>query len=103
MHYCEEAATSLLPTLRSLIARELKEKYGLTQQKIADLLGITQPAVSQYLKEYRGKYVRKLEKNKEIMKIIEEIAFRLKSNDIKDSEINKKFCEVCKIFLKSKC
>ncbi|MBU5688595.1 MAG: helix-turn-helix domain-containing protein [Candidatus Aenigmarchaeota archaeon] len=102
MNYCEDAATNLLPTIRALIAKELKEKYNLTQEKIAELMDITQPAVSQYLKESRGKNAKKIEKNDNIMKIIEEIAFRLKNNDIKDSEISKKICQLCKIYSSEK-
>ncbi len=98
MNYCEDAALNLLPTIRALIAKELKEKYNLTQEKIAELLDITQPAVSQYLKEARGKNAKKIEKNHELMKIIEEIAFRIKNNDIKDNEISKKICQICKSY-----
>jgi predicted transcriptional regulator len=98
MEHCEDVATNFLPTIRALIAKELKEKYHLTQERIAVLLDITQPAVSQYLKEARGKQAKKMEKIEEIMKIIEEIAFRMNNGDAKDSEISKMFCEICKIY-----
>ncbi|MEM5777350.1 MAG: helix-turn-helix domain-containing protein [Candidatus Aenigmatarchaeota archaeon] len=102
MNHCEEIATNFIPTIRALIAKELKEKYGLTQEKIAELLDITQPAVSQYLKESRGKGAKKIEKNQKIMKIIDEVVFRIYNNDIKDSEIIKNICEMCKIYLSKK-
>lgn len=102
MNYCEEIATNFIPTIRAIIAKELKEKYGLTQERIAELLDITQPAVSQYLKESRGKNAKNIEKNHKIMKIIDKIVFRIYNNDIKDSEITKNICEICKIYLSNK-
>jgi len=98
MIYCEDVAVNLIPTVRALIAKQLKEKYHLTQEQIAKLLGITQPAVSQYLKESRGKQARKIEKNEKIMKIIEEAAFRIYTRDVKKGEIVKMFCKVCKTY-----
>jgi predicted fused transcriptional regulator/phosphomethylpyrimidine kinase/predicted transcriptional regulator len=39
----------LLPTLRTLVAKELAQSYGWTQTRIARRLGVTQAAVSGYL------------------------------------------------------
>jgi predicted transcriptional regulator len=50
----EVVANELLPAVRSILARKLSEEYGLNQREIADLLDITQPAVSQYLNEKRA-------------------------------------------------
>jgi predicted fused transcriptional regulator/phosphomethylpyrimidine kinase/predicted transcriptional regulator len=44
----EIVAESFLPTFRVLLASELDDR-GLTQQEIADRLGISQPAVSKYV------------------------------------------------------
>lgn len=46
----EIVAEQVLPTLRVRLARELTDR-GFTQQQIADLLGVTQAAVSQYVSE----------------------------------------------------
>ncbi len=46
---------NVLPIFRSLMARELVKKYGLSQTDVAKRLGITQAAVSQYLCSKRGK------------------------------------------------
>jgi uncharacterized protein len=43
----------ILPSIRKELARNMKEK-GLSQTKIAKLLGITEAAVSQYLKSKRA-------------------------------------------------
>jgi predicted fused transcriptional regulator/phosphomethylpyrimidine kinase/predicted transcriptional regulator len=46
----EIVVDDVLPTLRVLLARALDER-GLTQQSIADRLGVTQAAVSNYLRD----------------------------------------------------
>jgi predicted fused transcriptional regulator/phosphomethylpyrimidine kinase/predicted transcriptional regulator len=45
---CEMMVDSFLPSMRALVARRLKED-GLSQGKIASLLGLTQASVSSYL------------------------------------------------------
>ena len=45
---CEIMVDSFLPSMRALVARRLKED-GLSQGKIASLLGLTQASVSSYL------------------------------------------------------
>ena len=50
----EVVSEDLLPAVRSVIARKLSEDYGLNQGEIADLLDVTQPAVSQYLNNKRA-------------------------------------------------
>lgn len=44
----EIVVETFLPTFRALLADELAER-GFTQQEIADLLGVSQPAVSKYV------------------------------------------------------
>ena len=49
MRFIEEIVVDdFLPTFRSLLAEELRER-GLTQSEVADLLGISQSAVSKYV------------------------------------------------------
>ncbi len=51
---CEVAVKSVIPAIRSAIARELTESYGLKQKDVAELLGVTQTAVSKYTSHCRG-------------------------------------------------
>lgn len=46
----------VIPAIRRELAKALLEK-GLTQKRIAELLEVTEPAVSQYLKSKRAKQV----------------------------------------------
>ncbi len=50
---CEEALWYVLPQIRADIARELT-RSGSTQKEVAELLGLTPSAVSQYLHKKRG-------------------------------------------------
>ncbi|MDY6770837.1 MAG: helix-turn-helix domain-containing protein [Candidatus Nanohaloarchaea archaeon] len=49
----EPIINEVLPALRSFVAQELDSR-GYSQDEIAELLEVTQPAVSQYLNEQRG-------------------------------------------------
>lgn len=44
----------VLPTIRREIATSLKKRGNLRQKEVADILGITEAAVSQYIKGTRG-------------------------------------------------
>jgi len=100
--YCETVAQTLLPTLRALIAKELMEKYKFTQQDVASKLGLTQSAISQYLRNLRGSKTKILGKNKEINKEIEDFASRIASGELNSLNALNSFCNICKNIRKSK-
>lgn len=50
----EVVSEDLLPAIRSILARQMSEEYGLNQGEIAEMLDLTQPAVSQYLNKKRA-------------------------------------------------
>jgi uncharacterized protein len=50
---CEEVVWDVLPSIRAAIAEELVRR-GLSQKEVSKLLGITPPAVSQYVSKKRG-------------------------------------------------
>lgn len=69
---CENASKYVLPAIRLNIARMLANK-NYTQKKIANILGITQPAVSKYLSDkYDGK-LKFVVNNKKVKMCAEEI------------------------------
>jgi predicted transcriptional regulator len=51
---CEIIIWKILPTMRSELARNLVEEFGLSQREAAKKLGLTDAAVSQYLSKKRG-------------------------------------------------
>jgi len=100
--FCEVIVTTILPAIRSLITRELLSSYHLTQKEAADLLGLTQPAISQYYRESRGFKVKILEKQPEIMKMIDNLTRDIAAERLNAKEIQSKFCSICKSVRESK-
>jgi len=75
----------VLPAIRKEISKELL-KQGLTQKEIALKLGLTESAISQYLKEKRA---NSIEFDKEIKKSIETAAKRIIKNNHSMKEIER--------------
>lgn len=86
---CEIIIWYVLPGIRSGLARELANR-GFSQTEIAERLGITQPAVSQYLREKRG---GGLEFKENVMHAIRELANALADNGI--DNLIWGVCQVC--------
>ena len=93
---CEFAVKSIVPAFRSLVAKELAESYNLKQEEIAELLEVTQPAISQYTRNLRGKTVD-LAGVEPIRLIAKDLATALVSNSISIRQVNHKYCEACKM------
>jgi len=93
--FCEVIVGDVLPALRALLAKELIE-LGLNQTQISRKLGITQPAVSQYMRELRGQGVRMLTSNRKTADLIKNLAHELATGDVKASELHMRICGICK-------
>lgn len=65
------------------------------QNDVAQLLGITQTAVSKYTTQVRGA-VLKIDQTEEIRSMMKKIASQLANGDIKRQDLVVKFCSVCK-------
>ena len=64
----------LLPALRREVAKSLIKKHKLNQKKVAEILGITEAAISQYLNSKRATEIKFTTKeSKEIDKASQEI------------------------------
>jgi len=93
---CEVAVKSLVPAIRSAVARELTQTYGLKQKDAATLLGVTQTAVSKYTRHVRGT-VLKIEDVEEVQPRIKEIVVSLANGHMSKYELVAEFCVVCEI------
>jgi hypothetical protein len=93
--FCEVVVADVLPALRALVAKELMH-IGLNQVQISKKLGITQPAVSQYMRELRGYRVKLLTSNENVAEAIKTLSHELATGSIKTSELHVRFCEICK-------
>ncbi len=100
--YCEIVAQYVLPTMRALIAKRLMEKYKLTQQNAALKLGLTQSAISQYMRNLRGSKIKSIEKDENINKEIENFVDRIASGDLNSLKTLDAFCNICKLIRKKK-
>ena len=93
---CEVAVRSLVPAIRSAIARELTQTYGLKQKDVARLLGVTQTAVSKYTRHVRGTVLR-IEEVEEVQPTLKEIVVSLANGRMSKYELVAKFCVACEI------
>lgn len=100
--FCEVIVTSILPAIRSIITKELLTNYNLTQKEASELLGLTQPAISQYNRESRGSKVKLLEKYPKIMEMIDNLTKKINSGRLNPRQIQAEFCKVCKTIRESK-
>ena len=92
--FCELTVQEIFPAVRALIAMELMKGLGYTQEEAAAKMGVTQPAVSQYIKACRGKKARLLKADSYMHAFIKSSARRLaKAENIYKSTI---MCDICK-------
>jgi len=85
-----------LPAFRSLIAKELIEKYNFSQVEVAEKLGTTQAAVSQYLSSKRGqKNPSKMKSMTKVKLLASEVAKDMAENKLEEFDITSSFCKLC--------
>ncbi|MEM2890298.1 MAG: helix-turn-helix domain-containing protein [Candidatus Hadarchaeum sp.] len=92
---CELVSGQVLPTIRAMVVKDLVRRYELSQVEVAKKLGITQPAVSQYLSALRGK--RELEKKlmKSIGSDIKSLVDDVASGKLSQADVVRRYCAIC--------
>jgi predicted transcriptional regulator len=93
---CEVVVKTVLPNIRALIAKELSENYHMRQADVAKLLGISQSAVSMYVRKNRGIGIN-LEKERDVHERIIWLSERIFDGSITQEEYISKVCEICKL------
>lgn len=96
---CEIAVKSVVPAIRALLARELLEIHGMNQSEAANLLGITQTAISKYMHHVRGRTLS-VEGERKVRLEIEETAIALANGNINPRELPLQICGTCKLIRK---
>nr|MDO8100685.1 thiamine-phosphate synthase family protein [Candidatus Njordarchaeota archaeon] len=91
---CELVVKNYLPVIRSLIAKELVENHKLNQIQIARLLGITQPAVSNYLSLLRGELGKAYDQS-DVREVSRKMASELVEGKLSLSESIYTICKLC--------
>ena len=93
---CELVVRYVLPTFRSLVARELIERHRFSQVDAAKRLGTTQAAISHYLYSRRGdKRMRQLETVPQVQNVASEVAQGIASEDLSLTDTMLRFCKLC--------
>ena len=54
---CEVGVKTVLPAIRAEMARGLVEKHGMKEQQAAEILGLSQSAISRYTTKNRGNII----------------------------------------------
>jgi predicted transcriptional regulator len=93
----EIEAKSLIPAVRAILAKKLIKEYSLKEEDVAKVLGITQAAVSNYVRGTRGdvELISKLESVREVMRMIDDIAKDLSTNKAYTPSTLAKFVGLC--------
>ncbi len=100
---CETIGKYVLPIFRSLVAKELVKTYHLTQVEVAQKLGTTQAAISQYLASKRA--IKGTERFADILPKIQaaanETAGRLAKKETSWNIASLDFCRICSILFEA--
>lgn len=93
----EIESKTLIPALRAILARKLAEQHKIREDEISKMLGVTQAAVSNYIRGTRGdpKLISQLSSQKQIIDMINEISDNLASNKAYTPASLSKFIGLC--------
>jgi len=88
---------TLIPALRAILAKKLMEMYNIQEEDISKMLGVTQAAISNYIRGTRGnpELITKLLSIKEVSEMVDEIASNLSTNMAYTPASLSKFIGLC--------
>ena len=93
----EIESKSLIPALRAILAKDLAKNYNIREDQISQMLGVTQAAVSNYIRGIRGdpNLIEKLLQEKQVANMIAEITNNLASDKAYTPSSLSKFIGLC--------
>jgi len=93
----EIESTKLIPALRAIIAKKLSQEHKIREDEISKMLGVTQAAVSNYIRGTRGdpQLIQKLLSEEQVAKMINEIIDGLSSSMAYTPSSLSKFISLC--------
>lgn len=91
---CEIVVWYVLPTIRREIAKEMVDTYHMKQADVGRIFGVTDAAISQYLKKKRGCSTL-IEESKFYPQFIEEVKRSAKYIVEEKSDISVEMCRIC--------
>ena len=99
---CMIVVQHILPAIRSAVARELIEVHGLNRSKVAELMGLTPAAITQYLNSLRGDNVELLMGSEQIRGLVSELAQVLVCGAASPDVVVLRMCRICGILRSQK-
>ena len=93
----EIESKTLIPALRAIIAKTLAEKHEIREENISKMLGVTQAAISNYIRGTRGdpELIKKLLSEKQVSEMIDDICDNLSSDKAYTPSSLSKFIGLC--------
>jgi len=78
----EIESKTLIPALRAILAKKLAEEHKIREDEISKMLGVTQAAISNYIRGTRGdpKLIQKLAADEQVSQMLSELSDRLASD-----------------------
>jgi hydroxymethylpyrimidine/phosphomethylpyrimidine kinase len=96
---CEVAEKNFLSLLKLMLVKELIKKHGMSQTKVAEILGVTQPAISMHFKSENRVGASELMKYRDIINdFIEKLAEGIAQNKANQMETMHEICGLCILF-----
>ncbi|TET64799.1 transcriptional regulator [Candidatus Bathyarchaeota archaeon] len=92
---CEIAVKAVVPAIKATLATELVQTYGFKQAHAAEILGISQSAVSKYTRQVRGHLIE-IGNMGEIKPLITDMVNLLVDENPKRTEFLGLFCQTCR-------
>lgn len=93
----EIESKTLIPALRAILAKRLAEEHRIREDEISKMLGVTQAAISNYIRGTRGdpKLIQKLVADEQVSLMIKELSDRLASDMAYTPSSLAKFISLC--------
>ncbi|CAE6498648.1 MAG: helix-turn-helix domain-containing protein [Candidatus Nitrosotenuis sp.] len=93
----EIESKTLIPALRAILAKKLAEEHKIREDEISKMLGVTQAAISNYIRGTRGdpKLIQKLVADEQVSQMIKELSERLASDMAYTPSSLAKFISLC--------
>ena len=93
----EIESKTLIPALRAILAKDLANRYHIREDEISKMLGVTQAAISNYIRGTRGdpKLIEKLLEEKQVADMLGDISDNLSSDKAYTPSSLSKFIGLC--------
>lgn len=91
---CEVAAKSVVPAIKAFMAKKLVEEHGMKQDQVAEILCISQSAVSKYSHNIRGYSIR-VDRVEGLSPLVNDMVALVTNETYKRTCFIQLFCQAC--------